>query len=314
VQAMAALKFYGSAARHEVPLILKGTAHRDASMRVNATITLGFVGVNQKDAENALKDLKRLLYDKEQIIKYQAAVTILRLRTGENQISAYDATPALINAMHLESNSYEVRNAATTTLGWVAWTDKGFDRHAWLELLKATGDPVSEVRMSAVLSLILFGRPANGSDLKMEEKFLQSLTGEKQNKRVAIWAYIGLLRIADHVSDTHLRGISKFLKTPDVQVRLNAARALAVAGPDGASQAPALMELLNMDEDPGVLYWVITALGRMGPKAKEAEPYLEKLKEHKEQSVRDAVKIALEKLNEKMRQDDAAPDKKKKPK
>src|SRR5216684_2472688 len=71
-EAIAALKFYGSAARHEVPAILKAMGSKDVSLKVNAVITLGFVGVDPKDAETAVKELRRLLYDPQLIVRYQA--------------------------------------------------------------------------------------------------------------------------------------------------------------------------------------------------------------------------------------------------
>jgi HEAT repeat protein len=313
-QAVANIKFYGADARIDVPQIIKLMGHKDVSMRVNATITLGFVGVDQKDAEEAVAKLKTLLYDGQQIVKFQAAKTLARFAMNkENRINCFSTTQSLINMLHPDQNSWEVRAAAATALGWVAWTEKGFDQPAFYAVVKAAiFDPCAEVRVNCVLSLILFGKPGKLADQKYEEKQLQTLIGEKQNKKVAIWAHVCLMRIANDVSDNQLRALSSFLKSKEVQVRATAARALAVIGPAASSQVDKLIDLLTLDEDPVVLLWVITALENMGDRAKEAIPMLEKLKQHKDPSIKELVPVAQDKISQKIRlPDDNKSDKKK---
>jgi HEAT repeat protein len=315
-KAAAALKFYGLAARAEVPRLLELMRSTDVGVRVLATITLGFIGADQKDAENAVSRLKDLLIDPQQIVRFQAARTLARFAANkENRINCFAATQALTKLLHPDQNSWEVRAAAATALGWVAWTDKGFDQPTFYALLKAgTSDPCAEVRMNCVLALVLFGKPAAADDLKREEEALKLLTNEKQekyNKKVAIWAYVCLLRIADKVSATHLQALSRFLKNKDVEACANAARAFAVIGPTAASQVPALCEACTMDEDPTALRWIITALGNMGDKAKAAAPHLEKLRLHKDPAVQAAAAKALEDIQEKREEKDD-PDKKSK--
>jgi HEAT repeat protein len=313
-QAITELKFFGKAARREIPHILKAMGHKDVSMRVNAVITLGFVGIDPSQASDVLNKLKGLLYDNQQIVRYQAATTLLRLAQTPEHPYLYEATPALINALHQEANSWEVRVAAAKALAWVAWPGKAFDKDAWRALMRAShpqSEPNSEVRFNAVWSLILFGRPFNAQDIALEEKHFQSLTGMKENKKVAIWAHVGIMRITDQVSDKDLRGIAKFLRDKDAAIRLHAVQALAIVGPAGASQVPALVEVLD-DEDPSVVMYAAHALGNMGDKAREAEAALTKRKAHQDPLVRAEVEDALKRIKEKIRIDDPTPTDKKK--
>jgi HEAT repeat protein len=64
------------------------------------------------------------------------------------------------------------------------------------------------------------------------------------------------------------------LKSPDVNLRVEAATALAAAGPSAAPAVPALIEALNNDSDPLVRRLSAYALGQIGPAAKEAIPSL----------------------------------------
>jgi HEAT repeat protein len=313
LEALVALKFYGSAAQREMPFILKAINHKDASMKVNAIITLGFVGVPPQDAENAVKQLSSLMYDPQYIVRFQAIRTLTQF--GQFGIEeTYKATPALIKALQ-DIHTWEIRSAAANALGYVAYTNRGFDKQAFAALLgTAERDPWSSVRLSAVLSLILFGKPSSSFDQKEEERVLHTLTVERPGKpfsiKVAIWAYVGLMRI-DKVSEGHLASISKYLKNKDLQARTHAARALAVVGPQASSQVPDLIVALDKEEDASAIIWMVSALGNMRDAAKEAQPHLERLKNHKEPLVREAVIKALSDIQEKMRLDDKPVPKKK---
>src|SRR4051794_21325895 len=61
LKAIAALKFYGSAAREAVPRLLDALSDKDASIRVNAIITLGLVGFDERDREKAIAKMTTLL-------------------------------------------------------------------------------------------------------------------------------------------------------------------------------------------------------------------------------------------------------------
>jgi HEAT repeat protein len=89
-----------------------------------------------------------------------------------------------------------------------------------------------------------------------------------------------------------------------MQSRQHAARALFALGPYAASQVPPLIDALEKEEDPSTLIWMISALGNMKDRAKDAAPSLKKFVAHKEQAVRDAANKALLDFQEKPRIDD----------
>src|SRR3989442_268751 len=57
-RAIAALKAYGAEAREAAPAIIRAISDKDMSLRVNAIITLGFIGMEPKDRQAGINALK----------------------------------------------------------------------------------------------------------------------------------------------------------------------------------------------------------------------------------------------------------------
>src|SRR3989442_3577227 len=57
-RAIAALKAYGADAREAAPAIIRAISDKDMSLRVNAIITLGFIGMEPKDRQAGINALK----------------------------------------------------------------------------------------------------------------------------------------------------------------------------------------------------------------------------------------------------------------
>jgi HEAT repeat protein len=308
--AIATLKVYGRDAQREAPVVIKAFSSKDISLRVNAAITIGFIGLSPEHKDEGINGLRRLLRDTQGIVRFQAIRALGRLGP-----IAFDAVAELCSAAN-DTWSWEIRGAAAAALGNVAWDSNGYNRAAWSACLRAAqNDVCSEVRLQAVLALILFGKPGKIDEVRREEQILQALTSEKQ-KKVAVWAHVGLMRLdekmADRASEHHLTAISKYLKSKDFQCRMHAARALAVIGPYAKTQVPPLTDALSdKDNDAFVLIWVITALSNMKDDAKEALPALDRLKSHSDPTIREMATRAIEEIKIKQRRDDM-PDKKKK--
>src|SRR5205807_8913929 len=120
-RAIASLKVYGKAAREAAPLIIKAIKDPDMSLRVNAIITLGFIGIDPKDRQSGIDALKgRLTTDEQQgIVRFQAIRALGRLgRDG------YDAVPFLIRATQY-SHCWEIRAAAVSALASTGWDPAG---------------------------------------------------------------------------------------------------------------------------------------------------------------------------------------------
>jgi hypothetical protein len=152
--------------------------------------------------------------------------------------------------------------------------------------------------MEAIFSLIVLGPPAQGTDKAVEKRTLEELTHDK-SKVVEIWARVAVMRL-DKVSQHHLSPIAKFLKDPDIRVRVNAARAFAIMGQDAKSSVRDLIYTLE-DKEPDVLVWVCLALGEMRDSAQEAVPRLEGLADHQDARVKQAAAEAIGKIKAKVR-------------
>jgi len=290
------LKVFGSAAREASPQLVKALRDPDVSIRVNAAITLGFVGFNDDDVTTGINALKNLLVnDPQAIVRFQAAQALCRL-----QHLATPAAPELASKLR-DKDSWEIRRACATALAF-AGRDKagGPDRVVLKSLEDLMWDHCSEVRLEGLKSLIMLGIPGGLNDRLTEEGLLTRMITNEKQARVAIWARVLLLRInvappvedksnkraalggsgadkADKV-EKNLIALAKYLKSPDYLTRLSAAQAFAVIGRDGKSRVADLADLLEAEKELPILFHTVVALGEMGPYAETALPALMKLK------------------------------------
>jgi HEAT repeat protein len=304
-RAIAALKVYGPDAREASHEIIKAINDRDMSLRVNAIITLGFIGMDAKDRQDGINALKgKLSSDTQGIVRFQAASALGRFPKGE----AYDAVPELIKASR-DLSCWEIRAAAVTALGQAGFDPAGgfFDLNAFHALLqRAAQDTCVEVRLQAVVSLINFGTPGKQGDYNTLQGVLKTLRNDKkEHKRVAILARVALMRIrppegpqTQKYIDEELVPIGKLLRDPELQTRTMAARAIGAVGEKAKSQVPELIDALS-DLEPQMVVLTIQALGNIGPAASNAYNALKRLEQNPDPAIRDAVRVALEKIGAK---------------
>ncbi|HEV3078392.1 MAG TPA: HEAT repeat domain-containing protein [Gemmataceae bacterium] len=300
-RAIAALKVYGAEAREASREVIKAINDRDMSLRVNAIITLGFIGMDAKDRQDGINALKGRLSDNQGIVRFQAASALGRLPKGD----AYDAVPQLITATR-DTSCWEIRAAAVTALGHAGFDPGGdtFDLNAFHALLEAARDSCVEVRLQTVISLINFGTPGRQADYNTLQRILTTLQKDKQ-KRVAILAGVALMRIqrpddpkTQKYIDKELGPIGKLLRDPELQTRTMAARAIGFVGEKAKSQVPELIDALS-DLEPQMVVLTIQALGNIGPAASNAYNALKRLEQNPDPAIRDAVRVALEKIGAK---------------
>src|SRR5207247_7974983 len=133
-------------AKTAAPALINELTDRDVSLRVNATITLGIVGMEEKDIPAGVSALIRLLTDTQSIVRYQAAMALGRL--GRD---ARPAIPALLNTIK-DSSSWEIRKAAAFALGAIAEDrQRGPDVRAMRALADALKDTCFQVLMEGIL-------------------------------------------------------------------------------------------------------------------------------------------------------------------
>jgi HEAT repeat protein len=299
------LKVYGKDARVATRDIIRAMQDTDDSLRVNAAITLGFIGLDPQDTptlQAGVNMLIRLMDDRQGIVRFQAAMALSRLGPD-----ASAAIPRLVSLIK-DSSSWEIRRAAANALGSLGMIPgKGIETRAFSALLYGVNDLGApsgrhsiEVRVESLVGLITLGTPGDLRFKREEINTITPLTGPKQPKRVSIWARVVLMRIDDQISEQHLGFIGKCLSDSDFPTRSAAARALATIGKGAKSQVRPLIDALDgKKEEPEVLVFSCNALGSMGGAAQEAAPALKLLKNHTNEAVRKAATDALEKLDTK---------------
>lgn len=294
-QAIAVLKAYGKYAQDKASVVIQALRDPDASVRVNAAITLGFIGMEEKDREAGISALARMLRDSQGIVKYQAARALARFGSDANP-----ALEALIVATR-DNTTWEIRQAAVAALSVAAWVqtssgEYGFDARAFRPLLERLNDYSAEVRLEGLYGLLRMGKPMRPLDVQTELQFLHPLWyNTKQPEKVQIWARVTLMRIGQ-VSEHDLGPILKFLKTsPNPEARIHAARAMAFIGYAANTHVPDLLSALD-DKEPEVLAWCCIALGEMREAGRQAIPTLRKLTQHPDQAVKDAANQAISSL------------------
>ena len=280
---------FGKEAREAGHALITELGDLDTSLRVNAIIAIGQIGLDGKDLEAGVKGLaKLLLNDSQHINRMQAAVALGRLG-----MDAKGALPALCTAVREMNNSWETRRAAAIALRLVAPDKEGPDPKAIAALVRAASDLCQKVRLEALNSLIYLGRPSQKADLENEKAGLERLIRDR-DLVVGLWARVALMRI-DKVSEKDIQVIGHMLRSKDLAHRINAANALGLIGPEAKSQIPDMIQALE-DRDEGVIVAVVTALALMGDEASRAIPALQKLAENKNEVLSGLAKEAIEKI------------------
>jgi HEAT repeat protein len=280
---------FGKEGREAGHALITELADQDTSLRVNAIIAIGHIGLDGKDLEAGVKGLaKLLLNDSQHINRMQAAVALGRLG-----MDAKAGLPALCSAVREPYNSWETRRAAAIALRLVAPDKEGPDPKAIGALVRAASDICQKVRLEALMSVIYLGRPSQKADLENEKAGLDRLTHDR-DLVVSLWARVALMRI-DKVSERDIQVIGNMLRSKDLAHRINAANALGLIGPEAKSQIPDMIQALE-DKDEGVIVAVVTALALMGDEAGRAIPALQKLAENKNEVLSGLAKEAIEKI------------------
>ena len=115
-------------------------------------------------------------------------------------------------------------------------------------------------------------------------------------KCVGMVVLAGLASAAVAAADDSVAGLIKQLQDDKLEVRLQAADALANLGPDAKEAIPALTAALKGDKEAKVRAYAAFALKKMGAEAKEAVPALTDALKDKDEEVRSVAADALGQL------------------
>jgi HEAT repeat protein len=309
LRAVATLKAYDKLAQNATPQLLKALTDKDASTRVNACITLGIIGYNQRDRNNVISGITTLLNDSQGIVRYQAAIALAKFGADANM-----AVPSLCQ-LTKDNISWEIRGAACTALAAAgAREDSGIDPDAWLSLIQALRDPYYEVKYAALQGLLFLGKPLLETDTRIELAALQHLYNDR-HEVLAIWAHLCAMRITA-ITEDHLNAIAKHLKSSRASGRAEACKAFAIVGKQAAGKPPEtrnrnsdknkepkelnarnrdLIKCLD-DKDAVTAIWACAAVGQL--ELLTAVPKLRTVaSSNPDEAVRQAANQALSRLN-----------------
>ena len=291
-KASRAILLFGPQATIAVPALVDRCTDPESSPRAKAVIALTLIDIQEKDRDRVIEALaKRLGQDEPQaIVRYHAALALNRF--GEE---AKAAIPGLVHGT-TDRSSFETRQASVSALRKIARDKKyGPDvraTNALLDRLTAGNESTVAVKMEALMSLGMMGRPADATLHAKVETTLKAYSIHKE-KVLSIWALVSMQALGE-VSTAHLDAIAKNASSSDVETRIHTARALGTIGSKAKTHTPVLVALLN-DRDLEVFQaacWGLMNMGNPGEKAFKALTEIAEAKDTPENKVDPARKFA----------------------
>jgi HEAT repeat protein len=292
--------------------VLNDTYTTDVSIKVNAALAVGTIGLDEKDMDRGVSSLIRQLSDNESIVRMYATSALANIGSD-----ARAAIPSMARMVR-DKASWEIRRAAVLGLTRMAWDknvkEGGPDPRAFKALTEAVSDRCLQVRQEAIKGFIFVGPPLISTDPKKPGstkadhtravEALEQLTLSQKDKSTAILARVAILWIDPprlnnpQTVDKYVQEISRFMgPRGESQVRIDAAYALTLIWqfanskrvtnpPDPKSFTPKAgwgeaihTAILNLsDNDDTMICWGCNVLGTMGSAAEKAIKDLEKAK------------------------------------
>jgi HEAT repeat protein len=294
--AIRAVTLFGPANGDVVTLLLERCLDRDTSPRVRAVMAFQVLELRKDDYDRVATAMaRRLREDTETVVKYQAAVVLLRF--GEYARPALDALVA--GARYDPSSTrgaFEYRQICVLALIGAGHTSNGPDARATRALLGALEDTASRVRLEAVIGLGMMGRPTDKTLRELTARKLQIMTTDT-DKSVAIWAHASLMQFEGTVTEAGVKAVAKGLSSTDMHLRLQSAKAIGSLGHKAVKAAPGLVEMLR-SKDGGEVVMAIWALGQLGDPGEKATDALKELADAKDGDpyVKAVAKATLDKI------------------
>ncbi|MCS6850181.1 MAG: HEAT repeat domain-containing protein [Gemmataceae bacterium] len=265
VTAIQTIVQYGDGAKRAIPILIGplGLGSPDASVRVNAAIAVGVIGVDPRDMDKAVAALQAALKDPQGIVRYQAAMALGRLGTA-----ARAALPYLCQYTIKDQTSWEIRKAAAFAIGNLAKNSPNGPEPVVLQALTSTfygnsPDSAVQVRLEAIMALSEIGAPKGTREINQLKLCLENALYDKKDARVRLYARLLLMQLdPSYINDVNIVAIGKELTNPQLEARCHAARALGLLGVRAQSQIPNLIRMTR-DKESAAAGTAITALVAM---------------------------------------------------
>jgi HEAT repeat protein len=280
---------FGRRGAKAAPALIDQLNHPDPSIKGNAAASLGILAqyISGPDAERAIERLAyKMTEDRQAIVAYHSAMALYYFGSQSRSV-----IPKLILASRADL-TWELRRAAVMALGVAGASPDGkapHDPRAVKALVEATSDKCAMVRLEAVSGLGMCGPPNMDSDRLVVLHALQHRFKDP-DEGVIIWAHAAYLYI-DKMSEEHLSIIASYLKSPKLNSRFQAAKALGLIGKDAKHHVSQIVDLLK-DKEPIAAYAAATALPNMGSGAAEAIPVMTELLQKKD--LNEGLRTALQ--------------------
>lgn len=312
---------FGPPCRKVVPYYYKvyyrktGLPEPDAGVRSDVATLVGYIGewiLTQPLDNKGREDIAQIIFilgslsqDSISPVRLQAANSLGKVVAGYKMTSAKDtlgpevdvAIKGLVGYCIADRGSWEVRKAAAFALGQLGRNpEKGPDPKALKALCTAVqNDTCSQVKLQAILSLSVIGKPANQADLAVETKVLEGRLKDP-DKNIQIWSLLLLMYLdKTNLSSQNLTFLARYLNEPDLAVRLNALRAFATLRKEAKPKVPDLIRCLQSKE-PDMVYGTILALADIGSAAEAAVPELKKLTGNNNANIKEAAIEAIKRI------------------
>jgi HEAT repeat protein len=284
----------GPTAKKAVPTLIREIRPHgnDLSPMTSAVIAIGqIVPDDPKHIKDAVQAILPLLNHDQLILRFQAATTLGHL--GAPSRAAVERLKPMIK----QNMSWELRRAAAYALGKVGRDDSGMpDMLALKALVDGIDDACKEVRVEALQGVINLGMPLLPQHQMELRGLLEQRARKDTDKFASIWVRVALLRMdAGPQADAYINDIAKHLKSTDLTLASDAARALGACGTIAKAKIPDLISTLK-SSDITLTFWSAWALGRMGPDAKDALPTLTTLLESADSNVKTAAQEAIKQI------------------
>jgi HEAT repeat protein len=292
-QAITNVLQFGPNAKKAIPALVKQVKSSiDQAPRAYAIIALGQLAPLDLSTygQQAVDALSIALDNNQGTIRIQACRALAAIGPPAR------VTIAKLVRLVEDRTSNEIRQAAATALGRVGYDTENYaDPRALGALIGGIDDVSREVRLESLQSITNLGPPSSGASGPILEKLERRIKSEKDNS-AKIWVRVAIMRMnPTKINDANLNPIAALMKENDLDIRVQAARAIGFIGSPAKAKIPELIEALN-DKEPLMVWQVLWSLARMEKDAQKALPQIEKIAadDKADKSVQEAAKKAVE--------------------
>jgi len=278
---------FGDAASECVPQLIARLRDDDVSPRARALLALRMIAIEDKDVAKVVDAVANRLNRKQTfplgeqqaIIRYEAVLTLQRFLEH-----AGPAVPLLLQASS-DPASWDIRQLAVALLWKVGTSNKGVVDSRIIEgfLDRLRAEKTYQVRLELMMGLAVLGKPESPLVVNRLVTDLNTIVRSERTPRpLAIWAYAGLARMQEGTAmGNAVNSLAKYLKNPDLEVRVQAAYALGYLEGRARGKTSSLVTMLEDKENLAVVA-AASALGMIGDKSESVTSALLAQLDHKE--------------------------------